>query len=231
MPLVNGYEIGPSVDLTSAILSGADLRKAILPSAKLLNADLSGADLTRADLSKADLRGANLTLADLFGANLSGADLSGANLTLTDLFGANLSGAVWDSSTNWPDGYTPPTQASGQTDAGNMNPLKAIEAGFENYTNFSGRATRAQFFYWHLFTFLLVMIPAPEIIEALIGLLYLFTLIPTLSIAFRRMHDSGHSGLWIFCPIMNIVFCCWASEPFMNAYGPALVRHKSALHT
>ena len=41
---VNGYSIGPGVDLTDANLSGADLRGAILS-----GADLSGANLTDAD--------------------------------------------------------------------------------------------------------------------------------------------------------------------------------------
>lgn len=112
-------------------------------------------------------------------------------------------------------------QAGAQTDAGNMNPLKAVEAGFKNYANFSGRATRAQFFYWHLFTLFGSIIPG-------FGLI---VLIPTVAIAFRRMHDSGHSAWWIFCPIMNIVFYCTASDPLMNAYGPALVAHKSAMPT
>ena len=212
---MNGYKIGPRVNLRNANLRDTDLS----------GADLRGANLRGADISDASLQGADLRWANLSKAHLFGADLFGANLSE-----ANSRAAIWDSNTKWPQGFTPPSL----TDAGNMNPLKAIETGFDKYTNFYGRTTRAQFFYWYLFTFLLasiLSIPAPAPIELIVGVLYLFALIPTLSIAFRRMHDSGHSAWWIFCPIMNIVFYCTASDPLMNAYGPALVAHKSAMPT
>ncbi|ARI83209.1 pentapeptide repeats family protein [Microcystis aeruginosa FACHB-905 = DIANCHI905] len=101
------------VDLSGAILRGADLRGAFLSEANLKGADLrraflseanlSGADLSEANLSGADLRGAILSGAILWGANLKGAGLSlaflrgailsGANLGQADLWEANLSGA------------------------------------------------------------------------------------------------------------------------------------------
>ena len=82
-------------DLHGALLSGANLRyvnlhganlsKANLSEANLLYADLHDANLRYADLSEANLSEANLLYADLCEADLSGADLSGANL-----HGANL---------------------------------------------------------------------------------------------------------------------------------------------
>tara|TARA_E500000178_G_scaffold291064_1_gene294769 strand:- start:5885 stop:7183 length:1299 start_codon:yes stop_codon:yes gene_type:complete len=78
---VNGYSIGPGVDLRSS--------------------DLAGTNLTGADLTGADLRSANLALANLTDAfissatQLSGADLSGADLSGVDLSGVDLSGVVW----------------------------------------------------------------------------------------------------------------------------------------
>lgn len=60
------------------------------PNCDLSTANLSGADMRGANLSKADLSNANLTNADLSGANLNGAKLGNVNLT-----GANLSGATW----------------------------------------------------------------------------------------------------------------------------------------
>jgi len=56
--------------LLSALIQGADLRRAYLQ-----RADLQGANLQRADLQGADLRRAYLQGADLQGANLQGADL------------------------------------------------------------------------------------------------------------------------------------------------------------
>ncbi len=70
-----------------AVLSGADLRGAVLR-----GADLSRADLSGADLRGAVLRGADLSRADLSGADLRGADLRGAVLSRAVLSGADLRG-------------------------------------------------------------------------------------------------------------------------------------------
>ncbi len=52
--------------------------------------------------------------ADLEGADLEGANLAGANLTEANLKGADFIGffgaAIWDESTVWPEGFTPPEQ-------------------------------------------------------------------------------------------------------------------------
>jgi uncharacterized protein YjbI with pentapeptide repeats len=88
------------VNLSGAILSGAELIEvnlngAILSGAELIEVKLSGANLSGANLSGAYLNGAELIGVDLNGANLSGAeligvDLNGANLSRADLSGANL---------------------------------------------------------------------------------------------------------------------------------------------
>ena len=58
---VNGYFIGPGVDLTFADLSNANLSNANLSGAILMGTDLSGADLSGAILDSAILRDALLT--------------------------------------------------------------------------------------------------------------------------------------------------------------------------
>ena len=55
----------------------------------------------------ANLIGADLEGADLQGAYLYEADL-GANLERANLERANLGGVIWDKSTIWPEGFTPP---------------------------------------------------------------------------------------------------------------------------
>ena len=82
----------------------------------LTKADLSDAELFDADLSGANLTGANLTGANLNRADLTDAILTGADLTSADLYGAKLNGAVLDGiiyndSTVWPYGFTPPPSA------------------------------------------------------------------------------------------------------------------------
>jgi hypothetical protein len=87
------------VNLTRAIIPGADLRDA-----HLSNAGLHGANLSRAylrspdyfhttDLRGADLSGANLIEANLIGAYLIDANLIDADLNRADLSGANLGNA------------------------------------------------------------------------------------------------------------------------------------------
>ena len=113
--------------LQQAVLIGANLAKAGLAVAKMRRANLSGArleeanlkhaHLQRANLQMAKLGGANLESAQLQGANLGDADLTGADLTGANLAGADLKGATltdaklegikFDSSTQWPAGFTP----------------------------------------------------------------------------------------------------------------------------
>ena len=79
---------------------------------------------------------------------------------------------------------------SGEASIGTELPMVgfggAITRGFSNYFTFSGRATRAEYWWWVLFTALFGLIP-------LAGLV---TLIPTLAVASRRLHDIGKSG-WL----------------------------------
>ena len=118
-------------DLTGAKLSGANLYladltkvnlyRATLTRAKLTRAKLIKADLTRAVLHRANLYLADLTKVKLIGADLTGADLNEADLTGADLTGAHLNGAhlflakltdiIYDDSTRWPYGFTPPPSA------------------------------------------------------------------------------------------------------------------------
>src|SRR5574343_460224 len=91
---LRGEEGGSCVDLSGAVLSGVDLRDAVLRSADLSGAVLRGAVLRGVDLSGAVLSGAVLSGADLRDAVLSGADHRGTDLSGVDLSGAVLSGAV-----------------------------------------------------------------------------------------------------------------------------------------
>lgn len=81
------------VNLRGADLYGANLSGANLRGANLSMADLFGANLSRTSLSWTNLRGTNLSMANLSGANLSRTDLSGISLRGVNLSGANLSGA------------------------------------------------------------------------------------------------------------------------------------------
>ncbi|MCL2063798.1 MAG: DUF805 domain-containing protein [Candidatus Cloacimonetes bacterium] len=105
---------------------------------------------------------------------------------------------------------------------------------FKNYVNFSGRARRAEYWYFWLFCMIVnVVINSLAAIPNMSGaayLSYIFALIvflPALAVNVRRLHDIGKSGwnlLWIFLPIigaiMLIVWECREGEPGSNQYGP-----------
>ena len=82
-----------------------------------------------------------------------------------------------------------------------VNPIEAVVQGFRKYAHFGGRATRAEFWWWVLFIVLGSAVFAG--IDSLIGwdsplatLFTLATLLPTLAVTARRLHDIGKTGWW-----------------------------------
>jgi uncharacterized membrane protein YhaH (DUF805 family) len=117
-----------------------------------------------------------------------------------------------------------------------MNFTQAIAAGFKNYVNFTGRASRSEYWYWVLFYFI-VMIVAAVIDYALFetdtgtgpigSLAGLAMLLPSLSVAVRRLHDIDRSGWWVLLwliPIIGwiilIIWYCTKGTPGPNRFGP-----------
>lgn len=72
-----------------------------------------------------------------------------------------------------------------------MGFVEAIKTCLNKYVTFSGRAGRAEFWWFYLFSILVGLIP---LIGAL-GSLALF--LPFLAATVRRVHDRGFSGWWI----------------------------------
>jgi uncharacterized protein YjbI with pentapeptide repeats len=95
-----------TANLTSADLSGTDLRGALF-----FGVDLEGARFRRADLRDARFVGVNVDGTRFEGANLRGADLEFADASNPDmgfdpnLRDADLRGALADGSTRWPQGF------------------------------------------------------------------------------------------------------------------------------
>lgn len=111
---------------------------------------------------------------------------------------------------------------------------EAVESVFRQYANFDGRARRSE--YWFFFLFVLLasivlsflggMLGVPRLARTLYGLFVLVIFVPSLSLIWRRLHDTGRSGLWFlltFIPIGQIVLLilfCLDSQPGENEYGP-----------
>ena len=80
-------------------------------------------------------------------------------------------------------------------------PVEAVVQGFRKYADFGGRATRAEFWWWVLF--IVIGSTVLSVIDSLTGwgssletLFGLATLLPTLAVTARRLHDIGKTGWW-----------------------------------
>ena len=113
-----------------------------------------------------------------------------------------------------------------------MTFTEAVKSGFDHYVKFDGRASRPAYWWWFLFTILVAV--AASIIDAAIGsfgvisgIAGLALLLPGLSVAIRRLHDTDHSGWWVLIGLIPIigfivllVFYLRQSDPGENRYGP-----------
>jgi uncharacterized membrane protein YhaH (DUF805 family) len=117
-----------------------------------------------------------------------------------------------------------------------MNFLEALASGFRNYVTFSGRAARSEYWYWALFIFILMivtgildkaMFPDSESSQGPItAVASVVTLLPSLAVGVRRLHDIDRSGWWyliVFTIIGIFVLIYWACQPGTagsNRFGP-----------
>lgn len=115
--------------------------------------------------------------------------------------------------------------------------LAYFNRAMSRFARFSGRASRAEYWYFFLAVLLLnVMLMLlglvfsesvlGDLIELLSSVLLLFVLIPSISIGVRRLHDVNKSGWWyllIFVPLVGpLVLLYWAiqvGDASGNAYG------------
>jgi uncharacterized membrane protein YhaH (DUF805 family) len=117
-----------------------------------------------------------------------------------------------------------------------MNFIQAIGSGFSNYVNFSGRAARAEYWLWVLFT-VIGGIAAGILDAALWGydatggsplnaVFDVITFLPSLAIGVRRLHDIDRTGWWLLIALTGIgilVLIYWAcvkGTAGPNRFGP-----------
>ena len=85
--------------------------------------------------------------------------------------------------------------------------LTAVQDGLMRLTDFKGRSTRAQFWYFFLFLSLVQGICYLVFSEEVYNVLAVLILIPELIIGIRRMHDIGKSGWFYWIPIYSWILC------------------------
>jgi uncharacterized membrane protein YhaH (DUF805 family) len=117
---------------------------------------------------------------------------------------------------------------------------EAIKAGFRNYAEFSGKATRSEFWWWILFTIIvssvLGAIPIPTFqypdgtmlfAPTLSPAWHLAVLLPTLAVGVRRLRHAGHRWghvFWVLLPVAGMiilaVLCVQPPERQVIAWSP-----------
>jgi uncharacterized membrane protein YhaH (DUF805 family) len=70
---------------------------------------------------------------------------------------------------------------------------ESIQTCFSKYADFTGRASRAEYWWWSLFT-VLATLAAGIINDKLSALVSLGVLLPGLAVGARRLHDVNKSG-------------------------------------
>jgi uncharacterized membrane protein YhaH (DUF805 family) len=97
---------------------------------------------------------------------------------------------------------------------------------FRKFGDFKGRARRSEYWYFALFLFLglLACILIGSLLGSvgfiLYGILIIASIIPSLSLGVRRMHDAGKSGWFLLIPIYSFILTFTDSEPGSNKWGP-----------
>jgi uncharacterized membrane protein YhaH (DUF805 family) len=113
-----------------------------------------------------------------------------------------------------------------------MNFGQAIQAGFRNYANFNGRASRSEYWYWMLLWLIVALVdefvlPEQGPAHTIRLLLLLVFGIPTVAVSARRLHDIDKSGwfqlVWMI-PIVGwillLVWGCRKGTEGPNRFGP-----------
>ena len=104
-----------------------------------------------------------------------------------------------------------------------MNFIDAVKTCFTKYADFNGCASRPEFWWWALFTFVATGV-LQTVSYNLSWAFSIATLLPTIAVTARRVHDTDRSGwlvlLW-FVPLIGwiilVILCAEQGKP--NRYG------------
>jgi uncharacterized membrane protein YhaH (DUF805 family) len=108
----------------------------------------------------------------------------------------------------------------------------AVRSGLQNYVNFNGRARRSE--YWWFALFSVIVLVVARVLDSVIGtspLLYLLAVaalvLPLLGLGARRLHDTDRTAWWLLLyltvigGIALLVFYALEGTPGDNQYGPS----------
>ena len=108
-----------------------------------------------------------------------------------------------------------------------VNFFEVIKSSVQNYANFSGRANRPEYWYWTLPVVIINVVlgivderlnPGTEFgaLSWVTMIVFLASILPTLGVSIRRLHDIDRSGWWFllwFTLVGGLVLLYWACQP------------------
>jgi len=84
---------------------------------------------------------------------------------------------------------------------------ESIRVCFSKYADFTGRASRSE--YWWFFLFIVLASLGASMISNVLSVIFsLATLLPSIAAATRRLHDTNRSGWWqLIClvPVVGLI--------------------------
>lgn len=113
-----------------------------------------------------------------------------------------------------------------------MNFATSITTCLKKYADFSGRASRSEFWWFYLFfltdylLFAILALTIDEVFFLVLGIFSLAILLPILAAGVRRLHDVNRSGWWVllsFIPLASLALMYFQVQPSHigdNQYGP-----------
>ena len=108
----------------------------------------------------------------------------------------------------------------------------------KKYAVFEGRASRTEFWMFVLFNFIVGFFigffgallggVSSEDQSVLVNIYQLAILIPSISVSWRRMHDTDRSGWWSLVPIISLIYLVEKGTAGNNKFGPEPAVPKAA---
>lgn len=98
----------------------------------------------------------------------------------------------------------------------------------KKYAVFSGRARRAEYWYFFLMNFIIGFIigfvggisgASSDTTDTIVLVYQVVILIPSIAVAIRRVHDTDHSGWFVLVPIYNLYLMVKKGTEGDNRFG------------
>lgn len=125
----------------------------------------------------------------------------------------------------------------GRANAKSWNPITAFTSCMKRYAQFRGRASRAEYWYFRLAHFLIVLVPGliaavltgeQYVVKIVVAIATLPFLLPLLAVQARRLHDRKLSAWWLLLCLLSyigaiilMIISCLPSKNESNPHGSA----------